>query len=150
MDARILVIGVGNLDRGDDAAGLEVARALAQHALPNVVIRESSGDGAALLLDWQRFDMVILVDAMPPYGHAGRILCFDAIARHLPANLFADSTHTFGAAQGIELARALGLLPPTLIIYGIEGREFDIGAPVSAEVTGAIPQAVATILAKLA
>ncbi|HEX6543372.1 MAG TPA: hydrogenase maturation protease [Ktedonobacterales bacterium] len=149
MDARVLLIGVGNPDRGDDAAGLAVARELASQTLPHVAIHESPGDGAALLSAWQGFDVVVLVDAMPPNGHAGRIHRVDAVAQPLPADLFANSTHTFGVAQGIELARALGMLPRTLIIYGIEGREFTIGSPMSAEVRGAILQVTMAILAEL-
>lgn len=149
MAPTILVIGVGNPDRGDDAAGLAVARALAAHALPDVAIKESLGDGAALLSDWQGFAVVYLVDAMPPSGHAGRILRFDATAQPLPAEVFTGSTHTFGVAQGVELARALGLLPPSLVVYGVAGRDFAIGAPLSAEVTDTIRQVTAAILAEL-
>lgn len=149
MDTRVLIIGVGNPDRGDDVAGLAVARALTSHVPSNVTIRESSGDGAALLSDWQGFDVVILIDATPPAGRAGCIRRFDAGEQPLPANFFTDSTHAFGVAQGVEMARALGMLPPKLIIYGVEGRDFAIGTPMSGEISDAIPQVTAMILAQL-
>jgi hydrogenase maturation protease len=153
VDAPILIIGVGNPDRGDDAAGLAVtqalSRALAHHALPHVAIRESSGDGADLLSAWQGFAVVVLVDATSPTGNAGHIRRLDAVTQPLPATFFAASTHAFGVAQGVEMARALGLLPPTLIVYGIEGHQFTLGAPMSAAVRDAVFQVTAAILTEL-
>jgi hydrogenase maturation protease len=153
VDAPILIIGVGNPDRGDDAAGLAVAqalsKALAHRALHHVAIRESSGDGAALLSAWQGFAVVIVVDATAPNENAGCIRRLDAVAQPLPTVFFAASTHAFGVAQGVEMARALGLLPPTLIVYGIEGRQFTLGTPMSAAVRDAVSQVTSTILAEL-
>jgi hydrogenase maturation protease len=48
--------------------------------------------------------------------------------------LFSGSTHDFGVAQAVEMARVLGTLPPRLVLYGIEGRCFDFGAALSPEV----------------
>lgn len=150
MKTRGLVIGIGNADRGDDGVGLAVARALADRVPPGVAIEQASGDGASLIDAWQGFDIVVLVDAMSPLGNVGSIHRLEAHAHPLPANLFADSTHAFGVAHGVEMARALGLLPPMLIIYGIAGRDFTRGAPISAEVAAAIPRATAAILDDLA
>ena len=48
------------------------------------------------------------------------------------------STHHFGLAEAVELARALDRLPPRLWIYGIEGKQFEQGSVPSPEVTQAI------------
>jgi hydrogenase maturation protease len=48
-----------------------------------------------------------------------------------------------GLADAIELARALGRLPPRVTVYGIEGERFDTGAPLSDSVAGAIDEVVA-------
>jgi hydrogenase maturation protease len=44
------------------------------------------------------------------------------------------SSHAFNLAEAIELGRALGRLPPRLVIYGIEGACFEHGAAPSAAV----------------
>jgi hydrogenase maturation protease len=51
-----------------------------------------------------------------------------------------SSTHALDVAAAIEFARALGRLPPRLIVYGIEGRSFTVSAGLSPEVERAIKQ----------
>ena len=51
-DKTRLVIGIGNDFRGDDAAGLMVARRLRGTPLHDVEIVESAGDAAALMELW--------------------------------------------------------------------------------------------------
>src|ERR1035437_11103975 len=50
------------------------------------------------------------------------------------------STHHFGLAEAVELARVLDRLPPCLWIYGIEGRRFEQGSCPSPEVARAIEE----------
>ena len=69
----------------------------------------------------------------------GRLHRLDAAAQPLPQGLFGCSTHGFGVAEGIELARALGTLPPVCVVYAVEGERFDTGAPMSEAVTRALP-----------
>ncbi len=51
-----------------------------------------------------------------------------------------NSSHAFGLAQAVELARTLKALPPRLLIFGIEAVIFDPGATVS----GAVQDGVQT------
>jgi hydrogenase maturation protease len=69
----------------------------------------------------------------------------DASEEKLPARLFRASTHHFGLADAVELARALGRLPPCTIVYGIEGARFGAGAELSPDVAAAVPQVAASI-----
>jgi hydrogenase maturation protease len=55
------------------------------------------------------------------------------------------STHVFGVAEAIELARALRQLPPVLVVYGVEGATFEMGAGLSAAVAAVVPQVVAQV-----
>jgi hydrogenase maturation protease len=50
------------------------------------------------------------------------------------ADVWRCSTHTIGIAQALELAQVLGRLPARLILYGVEGRQFEIGGRPSPEV----------------
>lgn len=140
------IIGCGNFDRGDDAAGVLVARRL--HAL-GVETVEQSGESFALMECWTGFEHVILVDATAPRGTPGRIWVWNAHADRLPEDVFPCSTHAFGVREAVELARAMNRLPQTLLIYGIEGQQFSFGAPLSPKVERAVGS-VAQQLLKLA
>jgi hydrogenase maturation protease len=45
-------------------------------------------------------------------------------------------------AEGIELARALGQLPRSLVLVGISAKRFDLGAPMTPEVERAVAEVV--------
>ena len=143
--ARISVIGVGNEARGDDAVGLEVARRLHRDRLEGVTVQEIGGEASSLLDRWQNAEAVILIDASVSGAAPGAIARLEPLAQPIPRGFFPCSTHAFGVVEAIELARALEQLPPRLIVYGIEGKQFDIGGELSAEVLQAIPQVVQQI-----
>jgi hydrogenase maturation protease len=132
----VLVIGVGNALRADDAAGLEVVRRL--RARPGVEVREQSGEATALLDALRGRAAAIIVDAALG-AEPGRLHRLDAAAEPLPQGLFGFSTHGFGVAEGIELARALGSLPPVCVVYAVEAARFETGAPMSEAVARALP-----------
>jgi len=143
------IIGCGNIDRGDDAAGLLVARRL--HArgveipaveIPAVEIIEHSGQSLSLMDCWTTFEQVILVDATAPGGKPGQVQVWNALVDELPEDFFPSSTHAFGVREAVELARTMNRLPQTLLIYGIEGKQFSFAAPLSAEVEHAVASVV--------
>src|SRR6266700_3180765 len=68
MPSPILVIGIGNEYRSDDGVGLVVARGLRAKNLPDMLIIESSGDGAALMEAWKAAPSVIVIDAAASNG----------------------------------------------------------------------------------
>lgn len=136
----LLIIGCGNFDRGDDAAGLLVVRHL--HALGfdalGVEIIEHRGETFSLMNCWTGYERVILIDATAPTGTPGQVQVWKAHADRLPEGTFPCSTHAFGVREAVELARAMNHLPPILLIYGIEGKRFFLGAPPSPEVECAV------------
>lgn len=128
---RIVVIGLGNDYRGDDAAGPVLARRLAEEGQTgvDVSIMTSAFD---LLGAWQDADAAIVLDAMDlGEKSAGRICRFEYPDEFFSENTLIASTHSLGLADITELAHRLDRLPPTLIVYGIAGRSFDIGTPLS-------------------
>jgi hydrogenase maturation protease len=134
---RPLVVGVGNAWRGDDAAGL-----LAADAAGGV---RHEGDGTGLLERWAGAEHVVIVDAASAGAEPGRVTRFDARAAALPVTALRSSTHHFGVADAIELARSLGRLPPRLEVYAIEGAAFAAGA----EVTPAVARAARELGARI-
>lgn len=145
MNPPILIIGIGNAYRGDDAVGLHVAHCLKQQAHDRVHVIEESGDGAALMECWKDADTVILIDAVYSGAKPGTIHRLNAHAQPVPANFFHYSTHAFGVAEAIELARALNQLPSRLVVYGIEGKCFETGVGLSSEVEKAALEVVKTV-----
>ena len=141
QNSRLQIIGVGQEWRGDDAAGLLVARRLRPLAGSRVNVLENSGSVSDLLVAWQESDALILADAVRGGGRPGEIYRFPVHERPLPAELFpATSTHAWGVAQAVDLSRVLGALPPYLVVYGIEGQDFGLGREVSPEVARAVPE----------
>ena len=121
-----LVIGVGNPWRRDDAAGLLVA------SLAGGVRHE--GEATELVDRLTGEDDVVIVDAAASGAAPGTVTRFDASAAPLPEHTLRSSTHAFGVADAIELARSLGRLPARIEVYGIEGADFSVGDGVTPEV----------------
>ena len=152
------IIGCGNVDRGDDAAGVLVARRLQSlgvgthgfetHGveIPGLEIVEHGGESFSLMDNWTGFDCVILVDATAPSGTPGQIRVWNVPADRLPEDVFPCSTHAYGVREAVELACAMNLLPRILLVYGIEGKQFSFGAPLSPEVERAVETAARQLL----
>jgi hydrogenase maturation protease len=136
--AGVLVVGVGNAYRHDDAVGLVAARRLGAVARGAVTLREASGEGAALMEVWKGAGAVIVIDAVSSGAPAGTIHRVDAAMCAVPPGWGHYSSHAFAVAEAIELARALNRLPPRLIVYGVEGKRFDAGVGLSPEVAAAV------------
>jgi hydrogenase maturation protease len=133
-----IVLGVGNPDRGDDAAGRAVARILRDTLPKDIEVAEHGGEATALLARLQDVDAAFLIDASSSGASPGTIRRLDAAASPLPQSIFGLSSHGFSVAEAVELARALGQLPPRCIVYGIEGGTFALGAALSRPVEVAV------------
>jgi hydrogenase maturation protease len=136
----MLVIGVGNVYRGDDGAGPAVIALLRAEGLPGARLLECDGDCSALLDAWHGAGAVVLIDAVSSGARPGTIYRFDALARTLPREVSFQSTHAFGVAEALALGRTLGQLPANLIIYAIEGKTFTTGTGLSGEVEPAVQE----------
>lgn len=144
---RPLVIGAGCPFMGDDAVGRHVARAVAASGLPDLDIVEADGEATALLSHFSGRDRLVIVDAAASGGRPGTIHRFDASAAPLPALLATPSSHGFGVAAAIELARALGHLPPRVIVIAVEVAEAGPGESLSPAVAAAIAAAADAAIA---
>ena len=152
---RRLLIGLGNELRGDDAAGLLVAREArrrlggAADGAAGVEVLELGGEPVGLLEAWDGAGRVVLADAVASGAAPGTVHRLDAAAAPLPAAFAGASTHALGLAEAIELGRSLGRLPRGLVVLGIEGADFATGAEPSEAVRGAVSEAAARALAEI-
>jgi hydrogenase maturation protease len=138
-----LVIGVGNPDRGDDGVGRVVARLLR----PHMSVVEHNGEATALVDTLRSARHTWLIDAAQSDSPPGTIHRIDC-TKDIPLLRSTVSSHGFGLAEAIGLARALGTMPPHCIIYAIEGTCFTLGTPMSPPVTGAAREVAQRILAE--
>ena len=145
----VLIIGIGNESRGDDALGLHVARTLAGMDISGIEVVERDGEGTSLIETWRGHDCVLLIDAFSSGSAPGMVHSVDATITQIHSEQFRSSSHTFGVAQAIELSRRLNLLPSRLFIYGVEGKSFKIGADISRPVRDRIPGLVETIVLQI-
>lgn len=114
----IRIIGIGS-PFGDDRAGLEVARLLAESAPPNCEVIASDRPGVGLVDLMEGADAAILVDAVTSGAPAGTLheIEFGDLSRH-PMRFV--SSHDMGIAAAIELARRLGRAPRKGGVLGVE------------------------------
>jgi hydrogenase maturation protease len=124
---RLLVIGVGNEFRNDDAIGIHVARKLRKMNISAIQVVENPGDGAGLMEKWKEKEVVVIVDAASSGSEPGMIFRFDAAKQKMPAQFFHYSSHDFSLAEAVEMSRILEQLPKRLVVYGIEGKNFHSG-----------------------
>jgi hydrogenase maturation protease len=142
---RVLVVGVGNPDCGDDGVGPYVAGEVAARALEGVRTMLAPADGLTLLDAWDAVPHVVIVDAAVSGGAPGAVHEIDAAAAPLPGTLRQVSSHGFGVVEVVELARALGRLPARVTIFGIEGEHFEPGRTMS----GAVKAAAGAVVEKI-
>ena len=140
MNATV-VCGLGNDLRGDDAAGLLVARALTKLDVRDVDVEEHSGEPGALVTSMAQHRHVIIVDAVAADAPPGTVLsqCWDGTAIR-----GAVSSHGLGLSEALALGRLLGAVA-NVTVHGIVGRVFEVGAPPSAEVVLAAAELAARI-----
>jgi len=141
----ILVLGIGQSLRGDDAAGLE-AVSLWQKQYPDsaapihVELTELPGLNLLDLLDGM--DAAILVDAVHAQAAPGALLRIgpDELAAFTPETA---SAHGWGVAETLHLGLSLypALAKVRITMIGIVGRQFNLGAGLSPEILAAIGEA---------
>ena len=143
--ADVVVIGLGQELRADDAVGLEVVRRWQQQypqtaASSLLRVEISSLPGLQLLDLLEGADAAILVDALQSGRPPGTILHLDHDA--LAASETSPSAHGWGVAETLALAEQLGTSLPEIILLAIEGESVAMGPGISATVEAALPEAV--------
>jgi hydrogenase maturation protease len=146
----VLVVGVGS-PFGDDRVGWEVVAAL-EEALRSglqlpVAVRTCALDrpGAALIDALRDAHHAVIVDACAAGSAAGSLCWLDEHALEAAPSA---SSHGFGLAQALALARAIGATPDRVDVLAVSGAQFD-GDTLSDAVRAAVPAAVQSIRALL-
>jgi hydrogenase maturation protease len=139
----IRVVGCGSA-LGDDALGWEVVRRLRAQRLHGVEVHVAEGSHRILdVLDGD--GTLIVVDAVSSGGPPGTIHRFEWPNQDVQI-LRPGSTHDLCPASALRLAATLGILPPRVIVFGIEVESLDATGGLSARATSAVPDVVRRIV----
>ncbi len=143
-----MIVGVGNIYRGDDGAGILVARYLRRCFGDKVKIVGYDISFEGLLDLFDGIDFMILVDAVVSEGRVGDVHRIEVGDEFTYQGEF-YSTHSLGVGDYIKIAQLLGKSPKKLVIYGIIGGNFEVGASLSPEVKSACKRVVNLILGEI-
>ncbi|MCI0701828.1 MAG: hydrogenase maturation protease [Planctomycetia bacterium] len=125
MTPRILIAGVGNIFRGDDAFGVEVVRRIADRALPvGVTVRDFGIRGHdlayALLEDYRG---LILIDAINRDTEPGTLHVLELTPEEWKIPPATMQTHGVDLPNAFYLLKSLGGTFPRLYLVGCEPAE---------------------------
>jgi hydrogenase maturation protease len=147
---RTLIAGFGNVLRGDDGFGVEVVRRLGERGLASesVELLDVGTGGIRLAQELMSpFDRLIIVDATTRGGVPGSVytLAVDEVRPTREIDM-----HTTVPSRALEVAQALGPLPPEIYLVGCEPASVDeLTTDLSPVVEAAVDRAIQEIEALL-
>jgi hydrogenase maturation protease len=138
--SRARVIVLGNDAAGDDGAAIAAGRIAATGGDLDLVLAGRPGVDLLDLLDAGA--PVVLVDVVQTGARPGTLVELPLHAIHDRA---VASSHGFGPAEALALARSLGRPSPRGVFLGVEGARFHAGAPLTEGVAATVPALAAAI-----
>lgn len=155
---RVLVIGVGNVLRGDDMFGVEVTRRLEKMNLPpSVRITETGIAGISFVQElMEGYEGVLLVDAVERGKPPGTLVLMEpkvpdasSLTAEQRLSFFSD-LHQADPSIGLIMAKALGHLPEHVRVLGCEvGDTDELLTDMTPPVAAAVPKAIEMVLQTL-
>ncbi len=152
---KILIAGVGNELRQDDAFGVLLAQKLQQEtSFPSSVKVMEIGSGGIHLVQqlFDKYDVLILLDIVKWGGAAGTIHFKEVEVKdvnQLPAdekNDFLADMHYINPLKALMMAKAINVLPKQVLFLGCESEDHEeIGIGLSEAVEAALPVAFTKI-----
>jgi len=152
---KILIAGVGNELRQDDAFGIELCRKLADAELPSHVKIMEVGIGGIHLVQelYDNYDVLLILDAVSWGGKPGEIYFKEIEVGDIKEwstdkqRAFLADMHYTNPTRALMLAKALNILPVHVFMLGCEaGAHDDFAIGISEAVNKSIPIARNTIL----
>jgi hydrogenase maturation protease len=146
---RVLVAGIGNVFRGDDGFGPEVARRLLGAAWPEGVRVVDYGiRGLHLAYDLlDPWDALVMIDALPDRGAVGSVVVLEIGDEHVGPVGQVDAHGMDPATVLASLAALGGRLPPRTILVGCQVAETGDGMGLTPRVAAALDEAVRAVRA---
>jgi len=148
VTAEIVVVGLGNSYRKDDAVGIVAAAALNDLALPGVRVATGIPEPMSLLEAWSGAVLAIVIDAaVATPSVPGRIRrCTLRDVDDAPEGL---SSHGVHIGRTHALGQVLGRVPDALVVFGIEVADTGHGIGLTPWVARAVQHVVRMAAAEI-
>jgi hydrogenase maturation protease len=148
MTTDIVVIGMGNTYRRDDGAGVAVAAALGDLALPNVRVLTGVAEPMSLLEAWSGARVAMVIDAAVAAPSApGRVR--RCTLDDLAVTREGLGSHSVDVRGTHALGQELGQVPDALVVFTVEVADTGHGIGLTPQVARAVPEAVQMVLAEI-
>lgn len=147
-----LVIGCGNLLRGDDAAGPILVRRMLDHGLPpGVEVADGGTSGMDVAFRMRGASRVVLVDAASTGGKPGTIYRLQGSDVEQLPPLEGINLHAFRWDHALAFGRWLlrDDYPREVDVWLIEAAQLEFGAPLSDPVEQSVDRLVAMLIEEL-
>ncbi len=152
MKKKITIGGIGSVLLGDDGVGPFVAGMLESGYRfdNNVIVSDLGTPGLDLVAHLSGIDALILIDSVKNDAPPGSVTLYrkEDILRHGPAPVRMDP-HSPVLSESLLIAELAGEGPDDILLIGITGEQFEVGAGLSAAAEQAATQAVVQVLMEL-
>ncbi len=139
----LLLIGIGNTMRQDDAIGIEVVRNYKSQFPNSLSVIEIKDDLTRLLNIWDNKD-VIVIDAVES-GNEGLIEIYD-FKELIRFSQALRNSHSIGFEQVLRLAIELHQGPRSIYFIGIPSQYYGLGDQIRMSIKEKIPEIISKIL----
>lgn len=139
MTSELLIVGIGNLMRGDDAVGILLAEEMGKRLGVRAHVESNPYMLWNLLQGGTEQPHLVLIDAAQseeqfPVGSWHRF-SFPAEIDKISDTVLRN-THSIDVVSMLKLGETLGILPPHVRIYAIAGSDFEMSDDISPILAG--------------
>lgn len=149
---KVTIGGIGSVLLGDDGVGPYVAGMLeAGYSFgESVKVADLGTPGLDLVAHLSGVDALILIDSVVNDSPPGTVTLYrkEDILRHGPAPVRMDP-HSPALSESLLIAELAGEGPQDLLLIGITGEQYEVGAGLSESAQQAAARAIAEVLAEL-
>lgn len=147
--ATTVVLGLGNLLRSDEGAGVRAVQRLLgdPRVPPGVALVDGGTLGLELISYTAGADRLLVLDAVDTGAAPGTLVRLDAAAlQALPGGA---TVHQLGVADLLAGTRLLGREPEEVVLIGLQPASLSLGTTLSAELDAALDLLVDAAVAQL-
>lgn len=147
---KILVLALGNPLRSDDGAGALVLEGLrTEDTSSEVELLDGGTFGLETILEFRNRELVVILDAVDFGAAPGKWARFELDALLSGSTSECGNLHSLGLTDALRLAEALGLLPPRVVLYGVQPESLEYGHQISPGVRRAVPEILCALRQEL-
>ncbi len=144
LRGRVCFMGLGNLDYGDDGAGVRVAEELVYAGIPGVVVAETAPERSLAFINGS-FDHLVFIDSVEFGGEPGSVVLLNA--KQMDARFPQVSTHKIALGTLAKLVESGGRRTKAWLL-GVQPASLQVGRQLTPVVQTTV-EALADLLRSL-